>query len=552
VSKLTEQDIEWNAVQSVPDLLDRALGVSINSRGIPGVQADISLRGAGFEQVLILLNGMRINDPQTGHHNMNLPVSLADVKNIEVLRGQSSALYGPDAFGGVVNIITKNSPKKQFDLRLKAGSFGTVSSSASAFLPGSKFRNRITLENSRSDGFRKDTEFLQNTVNFQSDYSDHNRNFSFFTGYIQKDFGANEYYGKNWDSYEEIDSYIAQIRGDYTFDSGFKLSANTYFKQHEDFFQLSVENPDIYQVDHKTRRAATEITGKYSTEDKGTISFGTDLVFEDINSSSLGEHDVNRISFFSEYGYDFNSLFFVDLGIRYDRHSLWQDQFNPSLSAGYILSSSLVIRASAGRSFRAPTFLELYYDSPANKGNPDLKPEKALAFDIGAEYSIGQHINGESTVYFRDQDETIDWIKSDPADPWQVENIFEIRSKGLEQSLEIDFSDRFSFRMNYTYLDQDREQTDFISKYVFIHPRHQLMIDPGLKITENIDFYPSALYKDRSELNKYWIFNTKLSIKFKNSYLTLEGLNLTDESYQEIRDVPMPGRSFFAGLKLSF
>ncbi|MCP4727946.1 MAG: TonB-dependent receptor, partial [bacterium] len=135
VSKLTEQDIEWNAVQSVPDLLDRALGVSINSRGIPGVQADISLRGAGFEQVLILLNGMRINDPQTGHHNMNLPISLADVKNIEVLRGQSSALYGPDAFGGVVNIITKNSITKQFDLRLKAGSFGTVSSSASAFLP---------------------------------------------------------------------------------------------------------------------------------------------------------------------------------------------------------------------------------------------------------------------------------------------------------------------------------------------------------------------------------------------------------------------------------
>ncbi len=552
VSKITSEEIGKQSVLSVPGLLDRALGVSVNSRGIPGVQSDISLRGAGFEQVLILLNGMRINDPQTGHHNMNLPVSLADIENIEILRGQSSALYGPDAFGGVVNIITKNSDQKKYNLSLKAGSFGTITSSVSAFLPGSDFRNRITIENSRSDGYRKDTEYLNNIVNFQSDLKLENSKLNLFAGYIMKDFGANEYYGKNWDSFEEIDSYMAQIRGNHTFNSGFKLSATTYFKQHEDYFNLSVDDPSIYQVNHTTRRAAAEITGKYKTGNIGIFSFGTDFVYEDITSSSLGKHDVNRFSIFSEYGYDHDDLFFFNLGLRYDRHSLWENQFNPSVSAGYIVNADLVLRASAGRSFRAPTFLELYYDSPANRGNPELKPEKALAFDIGAEYTLGQNITGESTFYFRIQEETIDWLKNDESDPWQVANLFKITSKGLEQSLEIDISDRIWLNMNYTYLDQDKEQEGFISKYVFIHPRHQLSLDPGIAVSDLISFYPSIQFKDRQELNKYWILNAKIILKFDNILFTLEGMNLADDSYYEIRDVPMPGRSFFAGLKLSF
>jgi len=568
VTVLDYEDINKLPSQSLAQLLNYALGVSMNSRGTPGVQSDPSLRGAGFEQVLFLLDGVRMNDPQTGHHNVNLPIAIRDIERIEVLRGHSSTLYGPDAFGGVVNIITRSASENLFSFELKGGSFETAMTSGTFSTALDKFNSRMSFETSRSDGYLPEfsphvdstnTDYRIHALHWKNSYTGDKLRLTFSTGILEKKFGAFNFYVNNGKEYERIQSFYSGFKSTYIHSNAFTSILNIHYKQHRDHYELSRFNPSIYTADHITERYTGEVTGRFSSERFGNMTAGIEAIREGTVSNRLKKRDSMegnfynvRFAVFGEYGNTITENLPVSAGIRIDSHSEWGTEVNPSFSLGYFASKNLFLKSSIGRSFRGPTFIELY--SPAvsgNTGSPSLKPEKAISFDIGAEYILHSGISGSTTYYRRRQESTIDWVSTDGI-TFKALNIFDIISQGFEQEFRIHFSDIYDFRLFYTYLHQNKKQKGIISKYVFIHPKHHLLISPSVYITSDLQFNAILTWKERARFNNYWVLDAKFTYLFRNLQFSLEGFNLTDEEYEEIRRIPMPGRAVYAGIGFSY
>ncbi|MCH7782593.1 TonB-dependent receptor [candidate division KSB1 bacterium] len=562
VSVITQEDIERLPAQSVAQLMNYALGVSMNSRGIAGVQSDPSLRGAGFEQILIMLDGIRMNDPQTGHHNINLPVSIQDIERIEVLRGQGSALYGPDAFGGVINVITKNPSGKRVNVDIRGGSFNSLISAGSVSLPSSFGTHTISFESSQSDGSdykdpftneeRNDNrQYRITTVHWKSDYRKDNHRFSLSSGYVEKDFGAQYFYTSIGSEYEETRSFYASLKNVSSFTPSFTSTVTLHFKQHKDYFNLFIDNPSIYTANHTTKRITGEWSGRYNNDDFGSLTGGIELIHEKIASNRLGDFDNNRFSVFGEYGKLIGNKLMAVAGVRLDNHSEWGTEVNPSVSFGLVVSPDLFLKASAGRSFRAPTFIELYSpEASGNRGDSGLTPEKAISFDIGVEYSLNNSIKGATTYYRRDQDQTIDW--TDAGDFFQAVNFYDIVSQGIEQELLITPVDNLGISVSYTYLHQNIDKDEIDSRYLFIYPQHHFSLSPSLRINRNFDITPVLSWQERTKFNTYWILDIRANIRYGNLKFVFDALNLFNEEYQEIRNVPMPGRAVYVGVGFSY
>ena len=179
---------------SVSDILSVAGLVDLQSRGVNGIQADMSLRGSGFEQVLVLVDGVRMNDPQTGHHNADLPVSRDDIERIEVLTGHASSIYGPDGVGGVIQIITRHAQTTQTNVSFQGGSAGTTSAQLSQEFAGRHLTSRFTLAHNRSDGYRPTTDYKTTSLSGTSKWQSGPHRISAIAGIVSKKFGANGFY----------------------------------------------------------------------------------------------------------------------------------------------------------------------------------------------------------------------------------------------------------------------------------------------------------------------------------------------------------------------
>ena len=144
---------------SVTDALQLDPSVDLRERAPNGVQTDVSIRGGTFGQTLVLLNGFRVNDAQTGHHNMDMPVPLEAISGVEILRGSGSTMYGSDAVGGVINFITRPPEASEFVFRTAVGNFGVNQESASLTLVRQKVTEQVTFARDFSSGFRPDRDY---------------------------------------------------------------------------------------------------------------------------------------------------------------------------------------------------------------------------------------------------------------------------------------------------------------------------------------------------------------------------------------------------------
>ena len=191
---LDRQQIAAIPGESVSEILQYLGSVDIRRRGINGIQADYGLRGCSFEQVLVLIDGVRVNDPQTGHHNNDLPVSLSEIEKIEILLGHGSSLYGSNGVGGVIHVITQSPEKTRTRLKLNGGSFKTISGEISQSFNFIGFKNRIHLEKQKSDGYMRNMNYDVTTLSCQVQKKFKNVNIRGRWGSIEKAFGANRFY----------------------------------------------------------------------------------------------------------------------------------------------------------------------------------------------------------------------------------------------------------------------------------------------------------------------------------------------------------------------
>lgn len=589
VLSIKSEEIKQMPVSNVNDLLGNFAGIDIRQRGSNGIQADISIRGGSFDQNLILLNGVNISDPQTGHHSLNLPIDLNSIERIEILEGSGSRVFGPNAFSGAVNIITNESDRNYTKAYFKAGDFGLFSGGLSSSIKIKNTKHFISYSKSKSNGYAANTDYDLYNLFYNTSYNSDLGKINFQLGYTDKAFGANSFYTPAYpDQFEHTKTSFASLQ----FETGskIKLIPTVYFRRHQDRFELFRYEPASWYSGHNYH--LTDVYGlKIDSRIKsklGLTSFGAELRSENIWSNVLGYDMESPISAIGEEDGEYTKKYSRTLSNYFIEHSAyfgdwsfsggalvsWVSEndfdFNiyPGLDVSYTFNRLLRVYASFNKSLRLPTFTDLFYSGPSNIGNEDLKPEEAISYELGLKLNT-KNINSNFSIFYRDANNLIAWVKpigADPNEKWQTQNLTRVKTLGFQTSNIIKLN-RFyinTISLNYSYLDQSSSSGKFETKYSLNYLKHNLVLNINHKIIKNLSMSWILRIKDRTgsylkydtEISDYTgennfdpftLIDTKLNYSFKNSNIYIEVLNLFNRDYIDIANVQMPGRWFKFG-----
>ena len=311
---------------------------------------------------------------------------------------------------------------------------------------------------------------------------------------------------------------------------------------------LDINRPDWYINTHVTQTYGMDIHTLYQLQDNNRVILGGEIQKDVIKSNGLGDHTNKNLSLYSEYEASLTERFYLNLGLRSDFFSGYSAQFNPNVSLALILSPKLKLRGSAGRAFRIPSFTELYYSSPANIGNPKLKPEKTLSVEAGLDYFPLNSLTWEMTLFFRRDRDLIDWAKQNIQEPWKVQNIHKALFFGMDTRLH--WGSHFSF--GYNYIRSNVKQTpDQYTKYVFNHPVHHISSAIVFDLPFSVKTGLFSAYKKRRLEKGYLVLDIKLSKLYKQWEFYLKITNLFDIDYEEIPGISMPGRWITGGFRFN-
>src|SRR5882724_603877 len=453
---------------SFVDYLHLDPSVDLKQRGADGVQADLSIRGASFGQSLVLLNGLRVNDPQSGHHNMDIPVPLEAISRIEVLHGAGSTLYGADAVGGAVNFLTGPPRATEIRARIGFGTFGFNQQRVVGSYLGRAWSEEIVASRDFSTGFRPDRDYRSSSVSSETRFKTAMGGTDLLFAGSDRPFGADQFYG-NFDSWERTKSWFASINQDVGQDTSLSFG----YRRHSDVFVLLREDPTVYENNHVSQSWQADVRRRSALKSNSTLAYGLDADGDVIDSNNLGHHARNRGSGYLNLDVQYLHRLFLSLGAREEIFSSGRAEFAPTVAGGVWLGEGLRMRASASRAFRLPTYTDLYYSDPANRGNPLLKPESAWSFEGGPEWNPGGRVSAALTVFRRLDRDDIDYVKDSPAAPWQATNVQNLAFTGLETTLRFRLPKSQQVELGYTVLHGSQQALPgFISKYVFNYPSH--------------------------------------------------------------------------------
>jgi vitamin B12 transporter len=554
VTVISRQEIESAPVHSLPDLLEYVLGADVRQRGPLGVQADVSLRGGTFEQVQVLINGVKLGDPQTGHHSLLLPLSLEDVERVEILKGSGSRLYGPNAFSGVINIITRKGGGRRGRVQAGLGNFGFLEAGASLSLAAGPSSHSLTVSQKRSNGYRRNTDFQIADVSYRASLSLGTGEADIVAGHSDKSFGASDFYSDQFPNQWERTRTSLLLAGARWTAGRFTFAPKAYWRRNRDDFVLDRERPDWYRNTHATNCLGLEFQMSFVSR-LGHTALGGEMGEESIESNRLGNHSRLRGGFFFEHRFSlFKNLILTAGGFAY-RISGWGWRAWPGLEACLLLAEGIRLHGSWSRSFRVPTFTELYYVDPANVGNPSLKPEKAGEFETGLTLH-GENMEWSLNLFRREGYDLIDWVRPDESAAWTARNIARLDANGLETSIRLWPSGRGSsspltrIQAGYTFLDTARPDMPWDSKYVLDHLRHQFLLDLEHRLSSAVRQCWKVRFEARRGYAPHLVVDTRLFWRGRSFELYLEVLNLFDTRYRDVGNIPMPGRWITAGARI--
>jgi iron complex outermembrane receptor protein len=544
VRVITWEDLARLPVSSVVDAIRLAAGVDVRARGSHGVQADFATRGANFNQTLVLVDGVRLNNSQTAHHNGDLPVTLDQVERIEVLYGPGSSLYGADAFGGTVNIVTRSGVAPT-TASLAIGAHDTLAGTFSTGFEAGPVAQGIHASAQRSNGFMFDRDFRTSAIASRTALG--SRTVATF-GFADKEFGANGFYGnspsREWTrqfSTGFAHEVIATPRG--------ALSLDVSYRTHRDRFLWDVRRPGLFENRHRTHAALVDIAGRRQLGRGWQVSGGFEQAGDWIRSSNLGDHDVFRTGVAAEAQGPLGTRTTLAAGLRLDRYSTFGSAWNPSLGASTWVSSAVRLRASMATAFRVPSFTELYYRDPAHQASPDLLPERAIGTEVSADWVPHPEWVASATLFDRRERDVIDWVKAAPADTWQTRNIRRVHGRGIELGVRRAFGEGRRLSVDYAFNAVDPESVPLLSKYTLDYARHGVSVAASTPLAWGLWAGGRLDVRQRTGRPAYTLIDVRLSRAAKTATFFVDAANLLDTSYEEIRGVAMPGRWVSAGLQ---
>lgn len=543
VRVITREELAHLPVASVVDALRLAAGVDVRARGTHGMQTDFSLRGATFGQTLVLIDGIRVNNSQTGHHNGDLPVSLEQVERIEVLLGPGSSLYGADAFGGTINIVTRQ--QATTDASLALGSYRLVSGSAQAGFEIGEIHQTLWGSLDRSDGFMFDRDFRGTALNGQTKIG--NRT-SLGLWYSDREFGANGFYG-NSPSREWTEQWMADVNVSLLERPDRALSVRASYRTFHDRFLWDVRRPDLFENTHRTDAASVALLGGSQLRGAWQLNGGVEQAADWIRSSNLGDHDMDRTGGFVEVQGPLGPRTTVGAGLRLDRYTTFGTAWSPSISGGYWVTQAVRARASIARAFRVPTFTERYYVDPAHQATSDLRPETAWGSEVALDWVPHPEWLVTAAVFDRDEEDVIDWVKATPPDKWQTRNIRRVETRGLELGARRVLGGGATLSVDYAFLDVDAAELDLISKYTLDYARQSFVVAGTAMLWSDLTLGGCVAVRQRTYGDTYTLVDLQVSRRVGDFTLFANGTNLLDAEYEEIRGVAMPGRWLGVGLE---
>ncbi len=589
VSVIERKEIESWPAQSVQDLLEYVAGIDIRQRGAEGVQADVSIRGGTFDQTMLLLNGINITDPQTGHHNLNIPVSLSQIERIEILQGPAARVYGPNAFSGAVNIVTRQNDSPYARINLGGGSFGLFDADLSGAFKTGKLNNSLAVNKKKSDGYINNTDFDIFNVYYSNQLKAETGKLSFQVGYSEKGFGANSFYTPRFpNQFEEIKTLVSSVK--WESDSKLHLTPVIYWRRNQDRFELFRNNPDPWYSSHNYH-LTNSFGGNLNSwiqSGLGKTSFGIEFRSENILSNVLGEimnspvkvpgenteftksRTRNYISGFLEHVY-YSDRWTISSGLLGNSISGRNDgiKFFPGFDVSYKITSGLGIYSSFNTSLRMPTFTDLYYQGPTNIGNPELKPEKTASLEGGLKINTAV-VQGYWIGFYRKGNNIIDWVKQDASEKWQPQNLTLINSMGSEVHLAVKLKKLFggylpnTVSVNYFFNNLEKEEKqNFVSYYVMDHLKHKLVGSVNQTVLKNVTLELKVLFQDRmgtytryennawgneTDYNPFWLIDGKLIYNRKNINFYVSVNNIFNTDYVDFGNITEPGRWVKTGI----
>ncbi len=539
---ITDADLERLKISDLSSLFKILPGVNVMRRGPSDTSFDISMSGGNFEQTVVLLEGIPVNNPQTGHFNTDIPIGIGDIERIVITKGVSnnSSSLG---LSGTINIILKKQSKLRFSIT--GGDKNLFSLNVSNGIKAGKFNIGLSGAKRNSTGYYKGNEF--NTLNFLSYIKFKEEKFSadFKFGKVKKNLGANNFYA-DYPSIESIDSWFANLSVKESFGNSEILFS--YMKNvHDDSFILDRYNRSLY--------SNKSITGKdflrfYALTRRNEISFsgGFDVVFEDMKSSMMGVVKRKRGGIFIDISKE-RSTWSYDAEFRMELILNSMPVFTYNFNFFKKIRENFSLKISSGRKIRLPSFTELYYNSPANIGNRDLKREVSFNNQILFSFYRTRSVLTLS-LYLKNQNNIIDWTKSPQDKVWSASNISEKDIFGFEISGNLNFV-RGGISSSVEKIFSLNNNHGFESKYGLRFPDLLLKIRGFYKITNGIDFSSVYIYKRIFKTTQKGNFlDISLSVSIGKYEMTLHADNLFNTIIEEIPGIKVPGRWIYISFSL--
>lgn len=578
-------EIKNSAVQSIDQLLDYVAGIDIRQRGTNSIQADISVRGGSFDQVLVLLNGVNLTDPQTGHHNLDIPVSLSDVSRIEILQGASARVLGTNAFSGAINIVTEYPNRRSLTAELIGGSYATFGQSLSGSIGTQKLHTFASVSNKSSKGYMTNTDYQ--FFNLFSQTGLNSDKFGYFNLQLAaqlKDFGANSFYTLAYPmQYESTKTFMGALSWDLYKDK-WSYNAQVYWRRHHDRFELfrdSVTNKPMWYKTHNYH--LTDITGAKATvaylSRIGKTTLGLDVRNEHIYSNVLGtpidsmKAPLEKNGYFTKANNRLIETVFVDHSINFNRwyvslgaagtnSTTFGLNYYGGVDIAYAFNNHFRVFADANSAVRIPTFTDLYYKSATQIANPDLQPERSQTIEIGAKLNkLGWQL--DATVYKRFGQNVIDWVKEPDSTKWQSQNLTKVNALGTDITLRYTFK-HFAVKtvaVSYSYLQMDKSADDYDSKYALDYLKNKFIVSLDHKIWNKLSaawkfgyFDRAGTYTDRkSQLQKfepYPMLDCRLLWDDKYFDVFSDVNNIFNTVYADYGGLVQPGVNFNIGIRM--
>jgi vitamin B12 transporter len=583
-------------IQSIDDLLKYLPGVEVHQRGAFGAQADISIRGSTYQQVLIIIDGIRLNDPLTGHFNGYIPIHITEIEKIEVLYGGSSAIYGTEAVGGVINVITKSfstltAPQKtHFQAQSFFGDNGLYNNSIGGLVntKNGAIAGGVSILNTSGQPMRGTNGFVNN---FNTSLSYSSRITKKLTvalrgAFDSRSFSAQNFYTnfKSDTAVERVNTFWSHIQLSYALKKS-KIIFDAGYKSVNDSFRF---NPASTANINESSLFQSQLQYQYNLSHQHSFTAGGQFIQKNIISNDRGNHNIPQGAAFFVWQSQIGEHLFLNPSVRYDNSQAFGGYVVAQLNASYRLKKT-AFRFSVGNTIRDADFTERFNNygkalvSSGTIGNPNLKTEKAINYELGTDYFINNRIKLTATIFQRQQSNLIDFVPTAYANMPRRDNLLPTGSYSLASNISQLTTTGLEFNIHYNHqwknqslyalagvLWLDNSNADEIAlKSFYIQSQAKFIYNFNVQYTyKHLTIAVNGIYKIRNLMQtstaafvaqqiqpeNYFVANVRLSYTLPVHSLTgvIQINNFYDKSYSDLLGSIMPRRWVSGGLQIKF